>query len=240
MKKITLAIVTTVFLVSLWSCENQEDGVYTKNKVWAHRVNSSEEANIKTKYFQGIEVDLVYDTVSGDLFVCHEVDKNKMNLTFREYLGNIETPNRCHYWLDIKNLGEDTEAICDTILVLAKYFGFESHFFVESWDVRALDIAKGKGIITSLWVDNIADLPQADTLRWVEKVQQSVDLCNPDALSAYYRMRCLLDRYFPDMNINLWQTPADFNSENAEITQEICRDPHVKVLLVDYDKPISY
>ena len=209
-------------------------------KIWAHRVNDPDEANIKTKYFKGIEVDLVFDDDSGELFVSHELDKEKMSLTFREYLQKLENPERCSFWLDVKNLDKNAVAICDTILSLAESFGFKQQFFVESWHCWALKTAKEKGLKISLWVTNLFDGKEHDTLIWKEKTEKYVSVCDPDALSAYYRMRPLLDEYFPDRCINLWQTPADYNDENVKITREICCDPHVKVLLVDYDEPILY
>lgn len=211
-----------------------------KKKIWAHRVNSPEVANQKIKYFPGIEVDLVFDKATGEVFVSHDINISNTKLTFRQYLQQVRKPGSVHYWLDVKNLYDNTDAICDTILQLADYYGFDGKFFVESWDVWALEKAKSKGISTSLWVENIFDFPERDTLKWVEKVRKSVELCNPDALSAEYRMRPFINEYFPEISVNLWQTPAEFNDENVMITREICRDPHVKVLLVDYDKPVSY
>ena len=226
---IILAAMGCLFLFS--GCEK---------KIWAHRVNSPEMANQKIKYFPGIEVDLVFDKATGELFVSHDIEGSNTKLTFRQYLQQVRKPGSIKYWLDVKNLQENPDAICDTILQLADYYEFANRFFVESWDVWALNIAKNKGISTSLWVENVYDFPEIDTLKWVEKVRKSIEYCHPDALSAHYRMRQLLNEYFPDIRINLWQTPAEFNDENVAITREICRDPHVKVLLVDYDKPVSY
>jgi hypothetical protein len=211
-----------------------------QKKIWAHRANSPEMANQKKRYFHGIEVDLVFDKATGELFVSHDIEGSNTKLTFRQYLQQVRKPGKINYWLDVKNLYENPCAICDTIMQLADYYKFTEKFFVESWDIEALKIAKTKGVSTSLWVENVYDSPQIDTLMWFGKVKRFVDYCNPDALSAEYRMRPFLNEFFPTIPINLWQTPAELNDENAEITREICRDPHVKVLLVDYDKPIKY
>ena len=228
---IIITIATIGSLIVLTGCQK---------KIWAHRVNTPEVANQKIKHFPGIEVDLVFDTATGELCVSHDIEGSNANLTFRQYLQQVKKPGKTRYWLDVKNLYDNAGAICDTIIRLADDFEFSDRFFVESWDVGALKTAKNKGIATSLWVENIYDLPEIDTLKWVEKVRNAITLCNPDALSAHYLMRPFLDEYFPEIGINLWQTPAEYNDENVEITREICRDPHVKVLLVDYDKPISY
>lgn len=211
-----------------------------KKKVWAHRVNTPEVANQKMKRFKGIEIDLVFDKVTGELYVSHDIEISNAKLTFRQYLQQLKKPWNSYYWLDVKNLYDNPCAICDTIIQLADYYRFKDRFFVESWDVWALSIAKSEGISTSLWVENLFDFSEKDTLKWVAKVRKNIELCNPDALSAEYRMRELLDEYFHEIDINLWHTPAEYNKENVKITRKICRDSHVKVVLVDYDEPIFY
>lgn len=238
MKFLKVFVVLAVSLM-LFGCKNDDSFKYPKSKIWAHRVNNPEDANKKIGVFDGIEIDLVLDTVSGNVLVSHEID-NHNKLTFREFLRKIKKTGKTYYWLDVKNLYDDVDAICDTIIVLADEFGFRNHFFVESWHSWSLKIAKEKGLRTSLWVTNIFDSQEHDTLRWKSNVEKAITVCNPDALSAEYRMRKLLDEYFPENNIHLWQTPAAYNDENVKITREICLDPHVKVLLVDYDKPIAY
>lgn len=210
------------------------------SKIWAHRINNPDDANTKMKAFTGIEIDLAYDSISGNLYVSHDIDASRMQMTFRQYMRQIERPSKSYYWLDVKNLFDNPEKICDTIICIARDFGIENKFFVESWSAKALKSAKEKGVTTSLWVENITGKIDCDTLRWLEKYKKIVEEVQVDALSADYRMRHLLNEYFPEIIINLWQTPAEFNDENVEITREICRDPHVKVLLVDYDKPVSY
>ena len=209
------------------------------SKIWAHRVNNPEDANKKIKRFYGIEIDLAYDKQTREIFVSHDIEfYNK--LTFREFLAKIKTPEKPNYWLDVKNLEDNPGDICDTIIALADEYGFSNKFFVENWHSYALEIAKMKGIKTSLWVDDIFEKDEMDSITWSEKVVDYMTVANPDFISANYRMKDVIKIFLPDMQINLWQTPAEFNDENAEITREICRDPHVKVLLVDYDKPISY
>lgn len=233
--------VLACILALLLSCsnkvENVEDDVsYPKSKVWAHRVNTPAEANEKIKCFDGIEIDLVYDASTGELMVSHEIDYDA-KMTFREYLQGVCEPDKPCYWLDMKNLDLNAEAICDTILSLAEDFGFIKKFFVESWHSYALNIAKEKGIKTSLWVDNLYGMENPDIDEWFSKVSSGINIAHPDAISADHRMWKLVVSYFPDMNINLWQTPTLLNDENVELTKEICRDQHVKVLLVDYEKP---
>jgi len=222
------------------SCADDTGFQYPESKIWAHRVNNPDDANIKIKNFKGIEIDLIYNKATGQLVVSHDQNDINKQITFRQYLQRIKKPNELYYWLDVKNLIDNTEAICDTINHLAEVFQFKDRFFVESWYAVALSRAKEKGITTSLWIDNLYDMKDMDTLKWLDNARHKISIATPDALSAEYRMWRLLVDYFPDNNIHLWHTPADYSEDNAKLTREMCHDSHVKVVLVDYDKPISY
>jgi hypothetical protein len=53
-------------------------------------------------------------------------------------------------------------------------------------------------------------------------------------------MHPLLDAAFPNENILYWHLPENETPEGIALTRELCRTPNVKVVLVDYDEPISY
>ena len=236
LKKTFEFLILLLTIYSFSSCE-KESGFYTKSKIWAHRVNTPEDANKKIALFDGIEVDLVYDTITSNLYVNHDIGDN--SLTFNDYLKQLDN-TQTHYWLDVKNLHDTTGAICDTIIALSKKYKFKNKFFVESWSSVALKKAKEKGVMTSLWVDNIALDDEPDTTAWHEKVLEQIGIAHPDAISADYRMRDIIKQYFTDVNLHLWQTPFNYSEKNAAITRELCRDKQVKVVLVDYGQPILY
>lgn len=237
LNKIFAFIILLLAICSFSSCE-KGSGFYTKSKIWAHKVNTPEEANLKIELFDGIEVDLFFDTTTYNLYVSHDEELNN-RLTFKEYLQQLNN-TKIHYWLDVKNLYDTTGAICDTIIALSKKHKFRNKFFVESWSSVALKKAKEKGIMTSLWVDNIALDNKPDTAAWHAKVLEQIEIAHPDAISADYRMRDIIKQYFTDINLHLWQTPVNYSEKNAAITRELCIDNQVKVVLVDYDQPILY
>ena len=237
MKNNCLNIFLLFAIISFSSCDKGNDFSYTKSKIWAHRVNTPEEANRKIPLFDGIEVDLVYDTITGNLYVSHDIGDN--SLTFNDYLAQLNN-TQTHYWLDVKNLYDNADVICDVINSLANRYNFKNNFFVESWSTSAIKKAKKKGLVTSLWVDNIAIDNEPDTAAWHAKVLRQIETAQPDAISADYRMWKIIKQYFPDKNIHLWHTPADYNEGNAQLTKEMCQDEQVKVVLVDYDEPILY
>lgn len=238
LNKIFAFIILLLAICSFSSCE-KGSGFYTKSKIWAHRVNTPEEANKKIALFDGIEVDLVYDSITNHLYVSHDEDFNNC-MTFKEYLQRLNN-TKTHYWLDIKNLSyNNAVAIHAELSALSRKYKFKNKYFVESYNSWAIKRAKETGLVTSLWVNNIAIDDEPDTATWHTNVLELIETAHPDAISADYRMWKIIKQYFPDVNIYLWQTPAGYSVENAVITRELCRDKQVKVVLVDYDEPIEY
>lgn len=235
--KICLATATFIVLIALLSC--RDGSVYTRSKIWAHRTNTPEEVNKKSKKFKGIEVDLFYDALTGNILVKHDIDAINP-ITFREFLGKIKKPHKLHYWLDIKNLNVDPETICDSIISITSDFDITNKYFIESWYADALICAKDKGVYTSLWIYNLLDMNDLDTLAWYNMASKKITMVQPDAISADYHMYELLVKFFPDYNIHLWQTPAEYNDYNIKTTKKLCDDDHVKIVLVDYPEPIRY
>ena len=59
-----------------------------QSKVWAHRVNSLEKLNYTQKFYQGIELDLVFDSISNT-FDVKKKKKKSANLNLDTYFSKI-------------------------------------------------------------------------------------------------------------------------------------------------------
>lgn len=237
-----------MFLVlTLMGCHRQQPSAVhdgwlqlPENKVWAHRVNDTLTAQAKEKLFGGLELDIIYSPSQNKLFVCHNEEDTLKGLTLQRYFASLKHPEKLSFWLDIKNLNTNT---ADTISVLIKeilnQYNLIDHAFLENPDSWALQKVKSHELHTSLWVDNF-HWSGIDTASWVAKVNSQIATAHPDAISCEYRMFGALTEFFADQNIFLWHTPAPLTPENAELTKTFCRHPSVKIVLVDYDKPIEY
>lgn len=112
--------------------------------------------------------------------------------------------------------------------------------FVESYNVDALKKIKGNGLRTILWTENLK-WNNVDTAQWIADTKKMIGELSPDAISNEEAMYELLVNYFPEQNIHLWQkTPTKHKTENIQTTRKLCQNKSVKVVLVDYDKPIEY
>lgn len=247
MKKNQLLFGTLLFVLAITGCRNPQPPVNLEgklvlpsNKVWAHRVNDTLNAQSKAQRFDGLELDLIYSSNQNQLFVCHNDEDTLIGLTLSQYLGAIGHPENNCFWLDIKNLDSNTaDAISALVRQELEPYGLVDRAFLENSNSWALQKVRDHGLHTSLWVDNFY-WSSFDTAAWVEKVNRQIDIAHPDALSCEYRMFGALTEFFADQNIFLWHTPAELTPENAEMTRTFCRHPSVKIVLVDYDEPIDY
>lgn len=212
--------------------------VYPACKVWAHGVNDTAVARQKAAYFSGMELDLNYSGYQHQLYVGHELYDTIYGLTFEQWMAAIPLPQQHWYWIDMKNLTEDNaDTIARLILQVAETYNIKHKIMVEHGDEYALKILKNHGLYVILWVDNTYYSHRTNE-QWLKYTRRQTDYLRPDALSCEYRMYPLLPQSFPDYNIHFWDTPKEYNAENVAHTRMLCRDTAVKVVLVDYDRPV--
>ena len=90
-KKILIAIISVFVLLIAYKLNPyrlQFIGHY--DKIWAHRVNSTEKLESAIQYFNGVELDVFYDSNTNKFDVNHPPAKS-IGLDFQTYLSNIET-----------------------------------------------------------------------------------------------------------------------------------------------------
>ena len=209
---------------------------YPESKIWAHRVNDTCEAKIKKNEFVGMELDLYYSSFQDKIWVAHDLCDTVHRLSFDAWLAALSDHEDNYYWLDFKNLdinNADNIGIC--LLQLSEQYHIKKHVMIESYDWNALKIIKDKGLAVILWVDNINDDKNRDTLAWYRKTKDKIMALQPHAISSRADMYSLLIQSFPQMNIHLWNTPIKKDTiGNLKLTELLCKDSLIKVVLVDY------
>jgi len=245
MKTVFICLFESI-LLSLCCCaqvlqnDNEEILRFPNNKVWAHRVNDTVTALDKEKWFDGMEIDIVYSAYQNKLFVCHDDGDTAHNLTLETWFSALKSPKQHYYWLDVKNLNDKTaDSIACKIKNILNTYGIIHQAFIESPNEQGVRIVKNHHLHTSLWVEHI-QWSYNDTTRWYNKTSRQIDEIHPDCISSEYNMFDLLTEKYPEQNILLWHTPALFTSENAALTRKLCQHPSVKIVLVDYEKPVDY
>ena len=118
------------------------------DKVFAHRVNSTEKLQSALRYFDGIELDIVYQKDKNILDVNHP-PATSIDLNFRTYFKNIPKEEKPFIWLDFKNLNLEKS---DEILVLLQSIIKEHEYplnkiLIESKDPTSLPIFQMNGFL---------------------------------------------------------------------------------------------
>lgn len=243
-KLLLFIIVFTLFSCDSKNIEQNREYNYPASKVWKHGVYSKYEARDLEGVFDGLEVDVIYSPERNDIYVRRVVADTSKNLPLDEWLAMLKVPSKMSYWVDFKNLSRANAKQAMLIMdKLSEKYQIKDNLFIESPDVTALKTVKDKGYFTMLWVENLywwKDRTKDDTIKVMNMIRSQIKELQPDAISCEYRMFPLLCDTFPEQNIHFWDTPKKNTPENVEFTKKLCENESVKVVLVDYDKPIDY
>jgi heptose-I-phosphate ethanolaminephosphotransferase len=210
------------------------NGIDFPSKVWVHRVNTVERAEILLGNFAGIEIDVIYDSTL-DVFDVRHRDIPSIGLYLERYFEVLEKANRPFYWIDIKNLERQNELEqFQKLSKLAKKYDLMKRIIVESPTIKSLARFTDAGFITSYYLPHF-ELEAASTQEiqtWVRAVKASISGSRVHAVSADYKMYPLIEKYFNDADTFLWASLRFDNLEHREKVNEIVSVENVKVLLV--------
>jgi hypothetical protein len=211
------------------------EGIGLYNKVWAHRVNSVEKLNSALNYFDGIELDLVYDAEKEVLDVNHPPTKS-IGLNFENYLNEIEKDNFPYIWLDIKNINKgNAKLILEKLLALfnAKNYPLEK-VLIESRKANELLIFEKEGFKTSFYLP--PDLYKKDSLGLSKSILEIKDviITQPNiAISASFKDYDIISKEFPNHTKYIWALVKPLHFRHFQI-RKIMKDKSVKVVLLNY------
>ncbi len=231
---ITVVSLILLFLYHLSPYKLEFLGHY--DKIWAHRANSAEKLDSALQYFEGVELDLIYD-VEGDFFDVNHLTSESVGLKFEEYLSTLDKTQHPLLWLDIKNLNKDTAGnILDKLL---RIFRKRNHplknILIETRYADALPIFTKEGFKTSYYLPY--DLRKRDeeklqvVIRKIEKIlseQPSI------GISTNHRDYHIIKEYFPNRRKYIWVL-VPFINIDFFTTKEILNDEKVEVVLINYN-----
>ncbi len=205
------------------------------NKIWAHRVNTTQKLDLAQPFFNGVELDLVFMPQTGFLDVTHPPTAS-IGLNLKTYLTAINKPEKLELWLDIKNLeAQNASKILDRINSLSQNYKIpKSHIIVESRDPNALPIFAALGYKTSYYLpqdlSNPKALSQYNKLLRIENIVKA----NPGlAVSTHFKDYPLIAATLPKTTKYIWTNRhSRFKDYNAIRT--LLKDSTVKVVLIRY------
>ena len=204
------------------------------SKIWVHRVNTVERAQLLLNEFDGIEIDVVYDPRKQRFDVRHR-DIPSIGLYLVDYFERLDERRKPLYWVDIKNLNADNQLDqLDRFLALEEKYSLQNRFIVESPSIELLQEFTDAGFITSYYLPHIdtRSASPEEIADWVKKLKAQISDSRVCAISADYEMYPLLRRYFSDADTLLWTSHRYDRQIDRHEIERIVSANRVKVLLV--------
>lgn len=203
------------------------------NKVFAHRVNSIEKLNSSLRYFNGVELDLVY--LNKKLDVNHP-PATSIGLSFSDYFKNIPVSKTPFLWLDIKNLNSENS---NEILILLQTIFKERNYplnkiLIETRYPEALPLFTNSGYKTSYYLPSGLGLKTEKELELETNKIDSILETQPEiGISSDYRDYNVMNQNYPNKTKYLWMLTSVTKRWFSE-TRPILKDSTVEVVLVNY------
>ena len=200
----------------------------SSNKLWAHRVLNSDDANKLSEDFLGIEIDLYYNTDNNIFDIRHHGEFQ--NKSFKEFLSRISKKD-LYFWLDLKNLNENNvENIIQRLKELSKNNDLNDFMIIESKEVELLYQLKNKGFKISYWLPSFNILK---SIYSVFEVKHNLQKYQPDAISCSYQSVDFYSKKFPQYNLHCW-TNELVSEADKDVINAIVLRKNVKVVLTDF------
>lgn len=202
------------------------------DKVFAHRVNSTEKLQSALHYFDGIELDLVYHKNKNLLDVNHP-PTNSIHLNFRSYFEEIPKSKTPFIWLDIKNLTqENSQEILALLLSIFKERSYPMNkVLIESKDPTSLPIFKESGFLISYYLPYRLSTKQDSIIQSeVISIKKVLKQYPNMGISASYEDYSLLNKHFKKQDKYLWVITSFMDRSISEI-RTILKDESVKIVL---------
>lgn len=205
------------------------------DKVWAHRVDSEDKLNLALPFFNGVELDLVYNEEKDLLDVTHPPIPS-IGLSLNKYLLNIPKNTDVGLWLDIKNLTPKTEnAIYNNLISIVKKQKLKpKNIIVETRFPEALIRFTNAGFKTSYYLKNWLYKTEKNRLSIeLDHIKRTLYKYPEIAISFDYRNYEVIDSVFSKKEKYVWILSSTLYKD-FKLVRKILKDTTVKVVLAPY------
>lgn len=207
-------------------------------EVWLHRVNSIAKAKAFRQAYPGYELDVHFDTVSGNYFVKHDFSAPPV-LTLNEWLDSLPHPEALGLWLDFKNLSPAmaSKAFAALMLTRETYHLTTRPVIVESSEAEALPLFDTLNFRVSYYIPwfDPSQLTPEEQESMALLISERVNLNHVGTISGYLVQKEFMTTWFPGMNKLLWYLDSVDPVKVDSVLRVVRKDPAVEVLLVAED-----
>ena len=223
-----LLSISYIFFYQL-SFDNTVDSSFynSDDKLWAHRVLNPSDAKSLSKEFNGVEIDVFFNSKSNCFDVKHHGDFSE--ITLAEYY-NLTKKTDLKYWIDFKNLNKKNSN--KSVELLNSIFineNSKNDVIIESKNIVQLSKFKDKGFFICYWVESFHFIKSFYS---VFEVKKNIEIFSPDVISMPYSSVDFYVRKFPNYPIHCW-TNGMTNPDDKIKIQKKCDIDNVKVVLTD-------
>ncbi len=235
-------LIAAVGLIYIFNPYKLEYAGY-QSKVWAHRVNSIEKLNYTQKFYQGVELDLVFDSITKTFDVNHP-PANSIHLDLDTYFSHIEN-KEIKLWLDFKNLSETNAETSSEILdkLTKKHSLKNENILVESTEMHNLLVFKSKGFRTSFYLPPLVGLAEENKLLpTIDSVKQLLLKYPTSGISCNVNAYEVVNEYFKNEQKYLWHMYKPYSRhqiKNYRDFRKYVSDPTVEAVLIQVALPVG-
>jgi hypothetical protein len=226
----SVLIVVVLYLVFYNSSiyENSVPTFYNNsNKYWAHRVLDPQTANDLSVKFNGVELDVFFESDKSLFDVRHHGSFKGTSLI--DYLSKINN-NDMYFWIDLKNLNlSNVSSVISRLDIITEEVISKQKIIIESKDIKLLYELKESDYKISYWVPSFKLFK---SIYQVYEIRENLEKYTPDAISCSFNNVGFYSNKFPNYSIHCWTNGLDFKDDLSKINK-ISEINNVRVILVD-------
>lgn len=215
------------YYTSIYSFEKERFFYENNDKIWAHRVLTEDEFNNSSQVFNGVEIDLYFDSLNNYFLIKH--DKIVNNQTLQDFLASVDN-GKMFYWFDLKNLSSNNyKKSYNKFLSLDSIFKLNNRIIIESKNINYL--SDFKNFNTSYW---LKDYSFFSSLFNIYKIKSDLIKFSPNAISCDYKSVDFYSNKFPNYNLICWTNNMNYNKDKKQLGKIVSKK-NVKIVLVNKD-----
>lgn len=210
-----------------------------ENRIWVHRVNTLERLNAVKDIFNGVEVDVVFNSSLGLFDVYHPPQKS-IGLSLEELFASIKSDSNFSFWIDFKNLTvENQQEALEHLEYLNAKYSLKENILIESVESELLIPFTNKGYQTILYLPAFYKMSSNTFTSLLTEVSEEVEKGNYIGVSQNIGIYGILREGLSVVPKYLWDTKIDWSkpSDKEKAKRILGQDGSIEVLLVHFDTP---
>ncbi len=214
-----------------------------REKVMAHRVNSLEKLDYSQRFYEGVELDLMYDE-NKKLYDVNHPPAFSIGLNLDDYLSEIKNKD-LKLWLDMKNITKKNVVDAANLLstLVDKHGLNKKNILVESPEIHLLSHFSDFGFTTSFYLPYYMYKEEPLALESIiDSIKKLQEIYYADGVSADVSNYEILKQHFKNDRKFLWDLHQPYSRRQIAHFKNFrtyIKDPTIEIVLVRVGLPIG-